>query len=93
MTSDETLNFKESKGTRVQGRTPKVVEMRIIPVAGKDSMLLNLSGAHGPYFTRNIVILKDEEGTLHLEPVMLKLENGQYITLKVKLIELILSKR
>ena len=64
MTSDKTLNFKESKGTRVQGRTPKVVEMRIIPVAGKDSMLLNLSGAHGPYFTRNIVILKDEEGTL-----------------------------
>ncbi len=27
------------------------------PVAGHDGMLLNLSGAHGPFFTRNIVIL------------------------------------
>ena len=25
-------------------------------------MLLNLSGAHGPYFTRNIVVLKDSAG-------------------------------
>lgn len=37
---------------------PKIVEMNVIPVAGYDSMLLNLSGAHGPYFTRNVVILK-----------------------------------
>jgi glucarate dehydratase len=36
--------------------------MRVIPVAGRDSMLLNLSGAHGPFFTRNIVILTDSEG-------------------------------
>jgi glucarate dehydratase len=36
--------------------------MLVIPVAGHDSMLLNLSGAHGPYFTRNIVILKDNAG-------------------------------
>jgi glucarate dehydratase len=36
--------------------------MRVIPVAGEDSMLLNLSGAHGPLFTRNIVILKDNAG-------------------------------
>ena len=42
--------------------TPKVVEMEVIPVAGRDSMLLNLSGAHGPYFTRNIVILTDSLG-------------------------------
>jgi glucarate dehydratase len=33
--------------------------MRVIPVAGHDSMLLNLSGAHGPYFTRNVVLLED----------------------------------
>ena len=32
------------------------------PVAGHDSMLLNLSGAHGPYFTRNIVLLTDGDG-------------------------------
>jgi glucarate dehydratase len=42
--------------------TPIVTEMLVIPVAGQDSMLLNLSGAHGPYFTRNIIILKDNAG-------------------------------
>ncbi|WP_199925792.1 MULTISPECIES: glucarate dehydratase [Paenibacillus] len=42
--------------------TPIITEMTVIPVAGHDSMLLNLSGAHGPYFTRNIVILKDNSG-------------------------------
>ena len=36
--------------------------MRVVPVAGYDSMLLNLSGAHGPLFTRNIVILEDNSG-------------------------------
>jgi glucarate dehydratase len=36
--------------------------MRVIPVAGGDSMLLNLSGAHSPYFTRNIVLLTDDAG-------------------------------
>lgn len=36
--------------------------MRVVPVAGYDSMLLNLSGAHGPLFTRNIVILEDSSG-------------------------------
>ena len=42
--------------------TPTVTELRVIPVAGRDSMLLNLSGAHGPFFTRNIVILRDSAG-------------------------------
>jgi glucarate dehydratase len=41
---------------------PVVTEMSVIPVAGHDSMLLNLSGAHGPFFTRNLVILKDNAG-------------------------------
>jgi glucarate dehydratase len=36
--------------------------MQVVPVAGRDSMLLNLSGAHFPFFTRNIVILKDSAG-------------------------------
>ncbi len=36
--------------------------MRVIPVAGGDSMLLNLSGAHAPYFTRNVVLLTDDAG-------------------------------
>lgn len=48
---------------------PKVVEMRVVPVAGYDSMLLNLSGAHGPYFTRNIVILKADNGDIGLGEV------------------------
>jgi glucarate dehydratase len=43
-------------------RTPKVTGMRVIPVAGEDSMLLNLSGAHAPYFTRNVVLLTDSSG-------------------------------
>jgi glucarate dehydratase len=43
-------------------RAPAVTEMLVIPVAGNDSMLLNLSGAHGPFFTRNVVILKDNSG-------------------------------
>ena len=41
---------------------PRVVSMRVVPVAGQDSLLLNLSGAHGPYFIRNIVILTDSAG-------------------------------
>jgi len=41
---------------------PRVTEMVVIPVAGYDSMLLNLSGAHSPFFTRNILILRDEAG-------------------------------
>src|ERR1041385_3249631 len=43
-------------------RAPVATEMRVTPVAGHDSMLLNLSGAHGPFFTRNVVILKDNSG-------------------------------
>ncbi|WP_219951800.1 glucarate dehydratase family protein [Dickeya zeae] len=42
--------------------TPVITEMTVIPVAGYDSMLLNIGGAHGAYFTRNIVILKDNAG-------------------------------
>ena len=35
----------------------RIVKMEVYPVAGKDCMELNLSGAHAPYFTRNIVVL------------------------------------
>jgi len=42
--------------------TPKITDLRVIPVAGRDSMLLNLSGAHGPFFTRNLLILTDNAG-------------------------------
>ncbi|MBY8957035.1 glucarate dehydratase [Pseudomonas sp. MIS38] len=43
-------------------KAPIITDMQVIPVAGHDGMLLNLSGAHGPFFTRNIVILKDNAG-------------------------------
>jgi glucarate dehydratase len=42
--------------------TPVVTAMTVIPIAGHDSMLLNLSGAHGPFFTRNLLILNDSDG-------------------------------
>jgi glucarate dehydratase len=42
--------------------TPRVTDLRVVPVAGRDSMLLNLSGAHGPFFTRNLLILDDSAG-------------------------------
>ena len=42
--------------------TPTITDLRVIPVAGRDSMLLNLSGAHAPYFTRNLLILTDSAG-------------------------------
>ena len=40
----------------------RIKKMEVYPVAGKDCMELNLSGAHAPYFTRNIVVLYDENG-------------------------------
>ena len=42
--------------------TPIVKTLRVIPVAGHDSMLMNLSGAHGAFFTRNLLILTDSAG-------------------------------
>src|SRR5450759_582876 len=42
--------------------TPRITALQVIPVAGRDRMLLNLSGAHGPFFTRNLLILSDSAG-------------------------------
>ena len=42
--------------------TPRITALRVIPVAGHDGMLMNLSGAHGPFFTRNILVLTDSAG-------------------------------
>ena len=50
-------------------QSPRVTSMRVVPVAGADSMLLNLSGAHGPYFTRNVVLLTDTAGRTGLGEV------------------------
>jgi glucarate dehydratase len=48
--------------TPERAATPVITEMQVIPVAGRDSMLLNLCGAHAPYFTRVLVLLKDSAG-------------------------------
>jgi glucarate dehydratase len=59
--------------------------MRVIPVAGRDGMLLNLSGAHGPYFTRNIVIMTDSAGNTGVgevpggEPIRRTLEDARQL--------------
>jgi len=53
--------IQEAVRAEVSG-APVVTEMQVIPVAGHDSMLLNLSGAHAPFFTRNIVVLTDHSG-------------------------------
>jgi glucarate dehydratase len=48
--------------TATRAATPVVRSMRVVPVAGRDGMLLNLSGAHAPFFTRNLVIVTDSSG-------------------------------
>ena len=55
------LGVQQALGAGFIG-APIVTAMEVIPVAGRDSMLLNLSGAHAPFFTRNIVILTDNSG-------------------------------
>lgn len=48
---------------------PSITDVEVVPVAGYDSMLMNLSGAHGPYFTRNIAIVTDSDGRTGLGEV------------------------
>ena len=48
--------------SKVHDDSPVVTSMQVVPVAGLDSMLLNLSGAHAPFFTRNLLLLTDSAG-------------------------------
>ncbi len=48
-----------STSSAALSQAPRIASMRVIPVAGHDDMLLNLSGAHGPFFTRNLVLITD----------------------------------
>lgn len=41
---------------------PSIKSMRVVPVAGYDGFLLNLSGGHAPWFIRCVVILEDDAG-------------------------------
>lgn len=42
--------------------TPKIVDYQVYPVAGYDSMLMTVTGAHSPWFTRNVVVITDSSG-------------------------------
>ncbi|MEU4089192.1 enolase C-terminal domain-like protein [Streptomyces aureus] len=53
----------------MQRQQPTITEFSVYPVAGRDCMELNLSGAHGPWFTRNVLVLKDSEGRTGLGEV------------------------
>jgi len=53
----------------MKSQQPTITEFSVYPVAGRDCMELNLSGAHGPWFTRNVVVLKDSEGRTGLGEV------------------------
>ncbi|MEW2295612.1 enolase C-terminal domain-like protein [Streptomyces sp. NPDC006743] len=50
-------------------KQPTVTAFAVYPVAGRDSMALNLSGAHAPRFTRNVLVLTDSEGRTGLGEV------------------------
>lgn len=52
----------DSASSLAGASTPRITRLQVIPVAGHDSMLLNLSGAHGPFFTRNLLLLTDSSG-------------------------------
>ena len=73
----------ETDSAQAARSAPAVTGMQVIPVAGEDSMLLNLSGAHGPLFTRNIVILTDNAGRTGVgevpggEPIRRTLEDAK----------------
>lgn len=60
--------------------SPVITEMRVIPVAGYDSMLMTLSGAHAPYFTRNLVILTDSAGHTGIGEI----HGGEYTRLSLE---------
>src|SRR5699024_11230848 len=49
----------DSMNTTTTG--PTITDVEVVPVAGFDSMLMNLSGAHAPYFTRNIAIVSHSD--------------------------------
>ncbi len=59
---------------------PTIEKMEVIPVAGYDSMLLNLAGAHEPFFTRNVVVMTDSQGYVGVGEV----PGGEVITKRLE---------
>ncbi|QLE98775.1 enolase C-terminal domain-like protein [Neptunomonas phycophila] len=43
-----------------------ITKMQVVPVAGYDGFLLNLSGGHAPWFIRTVVVLEDDAGNIGL---------------------------
>ena len=66
-----------------RGGSPVVTDMRVIPVAGHDSMLLNLSGAHAPFFTRNVTLLTDMAGHAGAERSRGVRESSTFLKIRV----------
>lgn len=60
--------------------TPTIKKLSVYPVAGRDCMELNLSGAHGPYFTRNVTVLEDSTGKIGIGEV----PGGEKITKTIR---------
>ncbi|MFD2262931.1 glucarate dehydratase [Lacibacterium aquatile] len=60
---DRSIETRNADASRFHG-APTIKSVRAIPVAGRDSMLLNLSGAHSPFFTRNLVVITDTAGNI-----------------------------
>ncbi len=59
------IELKPVAGRSMATRSgPVITDMKVIPVAGHDSMLLNIGGAHNAYFTRNIVHITSSAGHL-----------------------------
>ncbi|MDR2348572.1 MAG: glucarate dehydratase [Bifidobacteriaceae bacterium] len=48
---------------------PTIAKASVYPVAGQDSMLLNLAGAHQPWFTRNVLLLEASDGSVGVAEV------------------------
>ncbi|PSJ47737.1 glucarate dehydratase [Zobellella endophytica] len=46
-----------------------IKKMTVVPVAGYDGFLLNLSGGHAPWFIRSVVVLEDNAGRIGLGEV------------------------
>ena len=61
--------MSENGPSGVHPGSPRITGYEVVPVAGHDSMLLNLSGAHAPFFTRNLLVLTDESGRTGLGEV------------------------
>lgn len=76
---------------------PLITEMKVIPVAGHDRFLLNLSGGHGPVFIRNLVVLTDNAGNTGVgetpggEAIRKTLENSKDLVVGKRLGEMNLA--